>query len=663
MSLDKQVALARTLNIDSTNLNKATRLIVAPFLQKLYEIVNDPKTDELIRWSDDGDSFYVLNHERFAREVLGHWFKHQKFTSFVRQLNMYGFHKIPHLQQGVLRSDTDTEAWHFEHPNFRRGQPDLLTFITRKTKSTHGNVDEAQLDYNETVNVAPQVGTLSAGQVLDINSVVHGIQAIKRHQQAISADLNALKQSNDLLWKEAEITRQRHDKHQDTINRILKFLAGVFGNSADPKDGSRSPSAVVPVARQRLMISDGRPKGKAADVGEDDRGSVQTPQSDHDARHLFPIDQIAAIDEQSQSIASSAAFSPVSLDSPATYISHTSIRPDMLSRSPTASGPNSGSNSSNLTSTEVPTPDGCPQPQESTLSPSALTSFTPPPSQSDGLWQAAIQQMLNSPDQMQRLMQMLASQQNHPMRGPSSPSTGYYGLSSQVMQYDPNQNDYSRYRPDIPPAPHPSLPLLGPQLQNDAPSLGPLLDDAQRLQRTYRDAAEIEADMDVLQTSLNSLIQNLGIDPHSIVPQAHDQDELLHNDEPPHNNVASTSTGIPMDRPTLSGLEPHDDPSSDLFLDALLSGINAGGGEYPDVTGRYDPSTEIDGTKVGDASTEQLTAFLDEVSDTASPLPPHSPDSKPTNGGYKRKLDMADLSIPQQKADISMTVPKVKRKR
>jgi heat shock transcription factor, other eukaryote len=38
---------------------------------------------------------------------------------------MYGFHKI-HLQQGVLKSDTETEFWNFAHANFHRGQPELL---------------------------------------------------------------------------------------------------------------------------------------------------------------------------------------------------------------------------------------------------------------------------------------------------------------------------------------------------------------------------------------------------------------------------------------------------------------------------------------------------------------------------------------------------------
>ncbi|KIL63569.1 hypothetical protein M378DRAFT_59304, partial [Amanita muscaria Koide BX008] len=67
--------------------------------------------------------------QRLAREVLPQRFKHQHFSAFVRQISLYGFHKIP---PGVLRSKTDTEFWNFAHPDFIRGHPELLFRIRRK---------------------------------------------------------------------------------------------------------------------------------------------------------------------------------------------------------------------------------------------------------------------------------------------------------------------------------------------------------------------------------------------------------------------------------------------------------------------------------------------------------------------------------------------------
>ncbi|KIL65405.1 hypothetical protein M378DRAFT_52544, partial [Amanita muscaria Koide BX008] len=60
------------------------------FIQKLFEMVNDPDSTDVIRWSSSGNSFF--GQLRLAREVLLQRFKHQHFSAFVRQLNLYGFH-------------------------------------------------------------------------------------------------------------------------------------------------------------------------------------------------------------------------------------------------------------------------------------------------------------------------------------------------------------------------------------------------------------------------------------------------------------------------------------------------------------------------------------------------------------------------------------------
>lgn len=61
----------------------------APFLLKTYDMVEDRSTDEIVSWSSTRSSFVVWNPPEFARLLLPTYFKHNNFSSFIRQLNTY----------------------------------------------------------------------------------------------------------------------------------------------------------------------------------------------------------------------------------------------------------------------------------------------------------------------------------------------------------------------------------------------------------------------------------------------------------------------------------------------------------------------------------------------------------------------------------------------
>lgn len=100
-------------------------------------MINSSDAD-ICGWDDDGCSFTIKDPQRFEKQIIPTFFKHSKFSSFVRQLNFYSFKKVKYNES--LRIDLEEEKktanyWKFRHEHFLLGRPDLLVHIKRSSGS------------------------------------------------------------------------------------------------------------------------------------------------------------------------------------------------------------------------------------------------------------------------------------------------------------------------------------------------------------------------------------------------------------------------------------------------------------------------------------------------------------------------------------------------
>jgi hypothetical protein len=111
-------------------LSQGPKVVQTAFIHKLYSMLEDKSIQHLISWSNNNESFVMSPSNDFSK-VLAQYFKHTNISSFVRQLNMYGFHKVSDV---FHTGSPESALWEFKHGNgnFKKGDVMGLREIKRR---------------------------------------------------------------------------------------------------------------------------------------------------------------------------------------------------------------------------------------------------------------------------------------------------------------------------------------------------------------------------------------------------------------------------------------------------------------------------------------------------------------------------------------------------
>uniref|UniRef100_A0A1Y1KQ65 HSF-type DNA-binding domain-containing protein n=1 Tax=Photinus pyralis TaxID=7054 RepID=A0A1Y1KQ65_PHOPY len=130
-------------------------------------------------------------------------------SSFIRQLNMYGFHKISLLNSSITNDKVEVE---FVHPYFQRDEPGLLGNIKRKVTTSRHNSEK---------NV-PEVANQD-----QLSKLMADVKYLHNRQAQVDVVINNLKRENSVLWRELAVLRQKHQKQIQIVNKLIQFLLTV----------------------------------------------------------------------------------------------------------------------------------------------------------------------------------------------------------------------------------------------------------------------------------------------------------------------------------------------------------------------------------------------------------------------------------------------------
>lgn len=178
------------------------------FLSKLYDILNDEQCKDIIHWNNTGNAIFIVDISKLCEIVLPKYYKHTNYSSFVRQLNMYGFNK----KKGELK-----EELIFEHDKFnKKCTKDQIKEIAqekRKMKLAKNYINYSQLSND--LNLSDSNDT----NIFKI--LLNKYEENKNDINELKKEIENLRQINNNLITKIQFFKEKLYGHSIFLQKIL----------------------------------------------------------------------------------------------------------------------------------------------------------------------------------------------------------------------------------------------------------------------------------------------------------------------------------------------------------------------------------------------------------------------------------------------------------
>ncbi|KAD0592083.1 hypothetical protein E3N88_44003 [Mikania micrantha] len=201
-------------------------------------LVDDPATDDVVSWNSGGTGFVVWQPAEFARDLLPTLFKHSNFSSFVRQLNTYGFRKVT------------TSRWEFCNERFHKDRKEVLYQIRRRKTLANKQTPPIIQPPKECDERSSSTNSLSSGY----NILVDENLKLKKENKILCYELWGMKKKCQKLIDLVDMYTSSSSNTQEEDDQRPK-LFGVRLEVHSDKERKRKRIEEVRESARRMLLS------------------------------------------------------------------------------------------------------------------------------------------------------------------------------------------------------------------------------------------------------------------------------------------------------------------------------------------------------------------------------------------------------------------------